>query len=115
MPRKANVMPVFSCWSAAAVLVVMVSVEVAAVVPLAVSDAGLKVQVVRAGSPLHESATVAENPPAEASEIVLVAEPPLPLMVALVDDSEMLKSGGTGVTVIVVPEEVDEAYVLSPP
>ena len=109
-------MPVFLCWSVAvAVLVVMVSVEVAAVVPLAVSDAGLKVQVVRAGSPLHESATVPENPPAEASEIVLVAEPPLPLMVALVDDSEMLKSGGTGVTVIVVPEEVDEAYVLSPP
>jgi hypothetical protein len=115
MPRKANAMPVFSCWSAAvAVLVVMVSVEVAAVVPLAVSDAGLKVQVVRAGSPLHESTTVAENPPAGASETVLVAELPLPLMVALADDSETLKSGGMGVMITVVPAEVDEAYVLSP-
>jgi hypothetical protein len=95
-------------------LVVMVSVEVEAIVPLAVSDAGLKAHVVRAGSPLHESVTVAENPPAGVRETVLVAEPPLPLMVALVDDSEMLKSGGTGVTTIAVPEEVDEAYVLSP-
>jgi hypothetical protein len=109
-------MPEFSCLSTAvAVLVVMVSIEVGAVVPLAVSDAGLKVHVVRAGSPLHASVTVAENPPAGVSETVLVAVPPLPLMVALADESETLKSGGKGVMVTVVPTDVDEAYVLSPP
>jgi hypothetical protein len=89
----------------------MVSTEVAAA-PFGVKDTGLKAQVVKDGNPEQANEVNKLNPLTGVTVMVEVAEPPL-VVVALVGESEMLKSGAA-FTVTGTALDVEELLLASP-
>ena len=99
---------------AAFTLVVMVSMEVELLVPFAVTDAGLNVQVVFAGRPEHVKFTAWLNPPEGVTARVDVTELPW-LTEPLEGVRVMLKSAAVDVIVMARMVEDDAAFAVSPP
>jgi hypothetical protein len=88
-------------------------VEVAALLPLGVREAGLKLHEASAGKPEQLKVICWLNPPAGVIVIVELTELPW-LTVPLPGFKAILKSGGIAVTVIGKPAEVEAASLESP-
>ena len=94
--------------------VLIVNVDVAALVPSSVTDAGLKLHEAFFGRPEHVKLTCWLKPPDGVMVTVDVTELP-PLTVPLVGFNAMLKSPEvTAVTTMLIAEEVEAALLLSP-
>jgi hypothetical protein len=95
-------------------VVAIVSVVVAAAVPLGVTVVGLKLHDPPVGSPVQAKLTAELNPSAGVTEIVVVVELPA-VTVALVGDALSVNDGGAAFTVTVTALDVDPEKFESPP
>jgi len=91
----------------------IVIVAVAAVLPVGVIEAWLKVQVAPWGAPVQARLTAWLNPPAGVTVIVEVTLLP-PLTVPVAGERPRLKLAGTAVMVTETADEVEGAKPLAP-